>query len=237
MGEHDGHRSRLRKLLTEQNLRTAPDSLVLEGLLCFAMRRRDVCPVAKSLLDKYGDVGTLLDKNAEELEDNFGVGAGTAALLALVGEASRRAGAERLRGVEIRSPEDARRYVSPKFRFSASPSAYLLCLDDRQRPIRCLPVAEGEKLHADICRMAVAAGSRTVLLARELPGDMHTLSPGDIRRAQELGRRLAGLGMVLLDYIGVSGEFYSSVAERGVFHDAPETRCRYSASYLGLMKR
>ena len=50
MGEHDGHRDRLRKRFLEQGMDVLQDDQVLELLLFYALPRRDTNDLARKLL-------------------------------------------------------------------------------------------------------------------------------------------------------------------------------------------
>ena len=70
MGENEGHRERLRKRFLMSGISGFHDYEVLELLLSYVIVRRDCKKIAKGLLNKYGDLYSLLKQSKEELETN-----------------------------------------------------------------------------------------------------------------------------------------------------------------------
>lgn len=64
-----GHRARLRERFMVDEGASMPDYEILELLLTMAIPRRDVKPLAKKLLKKFGDLKTVLHMPAHELLD------------------------------------------------------------------------------------------------------------------------------------------------------------------------
>ena len=61
MGEHDGHRERLRQRFLENGLDSLQDHEVLELLLFYAVPRRDTKELAWRLLHHFGSLSAVLD--------------------------------------------------------------------------------------------------------------------------------------------------------------------------------
>lgn len=76
-----GHRERLRARFLADDGASMPDYEVLELLLTMSIPRRDVKPLAKKLIAKYGDIGGVLHAPAHELIDVCGLSVNTLALL------------------------------------------------------------------------------------------------------------------------------------------------------------
>ena len=70
MGENEGHRERLRKRFLMSGISGFHDYEVLELLLSYVIVRRDCKKIAKDLLNKYGDLYSLLKQSKDELETN-----------------------------------------------------------------------------------------------------------------------------------------------------------------------
>lgn len=64
---NSGHRQRLRERLFNSGPEAMPDYELLELLLCSAIPRRDVKPLAKNLLNEFGDLWTLLNTKPDRL--------------------------------------------------------------------------------------------------------------------------------------------------------------------------
>ena len=64
---HSGHRARLRSRFLKGGGDALADYELLELLLFMAIPRRDVKPLAKELLDKFGDFAGVITADADEL--------------------------------------------------------------------------------------------------------------------------------------------------------------------------
>jgi len=80
----EGHRSRLRALFVKGDKSALSEETLLELLLTYAIPRKDVKPLAKELLKKFGSLNLLLKAEMEDLAAVEGVGKQTTILLKLV---------------------------------------------------------------------------------------------------------------------------------------------------------
>ena len=91
---HAGHRERLRERALAGGLNALPDYELLELYLFRSIPMRDVKPLAKSLLARFGDLGGVLGASVAELRSVAGVGESVALDIKLLHEASVRVGRE-----------------------------------------------------------------------------------------------------------------------------------------------
>lgn len=78
---HLGHRERLRQKFLDNKL---TDYEKLELLLSFVIPRRDVRPLARGLLVKFGSISQVLTAPIEKLTEHKGIGKNTAIFIKLV---------------------------------------------------------------------------------------------------------------------------------------------------------
>ena len=83
---NSGHRKRLRDKFLHGGGRDLYKYEKLELLLTYSIPRRDVKPLAKSLLNKFESLGGLMNASPEEITEIPGVGENSAALILLVKE-------------------------------------------------------------------------------------------------------------------------------------------------------
>ncbi|MEW5768124.1 MAG: DNA repair protein RadC [bacterium] len=81
-----GHRKRLRERFQKSGLAGFHNYEMVELILTFAIPRRDVKPLAKKLIDHFGNLAALLDAPAEELKAIKGLGPNAAILIKLFKE-------------------------------------------------------------------------------------------------------------------------------------------------------
>ena len=96
-----GHRERLRKRFKEVGVEGLHDYEILELILTYAIPRRDVKPLAKELIRKFGSLSNVLDAEAKELRKVRGIGERSAILIKLVKETSAFYLAERMKRKDL----------------------------------------------------------------------------------------------------------------------------------------
>ena len=85
-----GHRARLRARLLAGGAEALGDHEVVEYLLMTAIPRRDVKPLAKSLIARFGGLAGLFNADAAALASHPGMGETSAAAVKIVALAARR---------------------------------------------------------------------------------------------------------------------------------------------------
>jgi len=83
-----GHKKRLRERFLKSGAGGLADYELLELILGMAIMRKDVKPLAKDLLARFGSFSAIIDADMEKLLEVNGIGPGAAAALRLVKEAS-----------------------------------------------------------------------------------------------------------------------------------------------------
>jgi DNA repair protein RadC len=83
---HKDHRKRLKKKFSESGVAAFHDYEVLELLLSYAISQKDVKPLAKELISKFGSLKGIMDAEKDSLEKVKGIGAHTAILIKLIKE-------------------------------------------------------------------------------------------------------------------------------------------------------
>lgn len=95
------HRERLRKRFQQAGVKGLHDYELLELLLTYAIPRKDVKPVAKELIKRFGSLAGVLDASSKELEDTYGFGSASATLVRLVKEVSGEYLAEKMKHKDL----------------------------------------------------------------------------------------------------------------------------------------
>lgn len=84
--EHLGHRQRLRDRFLSDGGKSMPDYELLELVLTIAIPRRDVKPLAKQMIKKFGNFANVINASLEELLAFDGIKETTACVLKLIKE-------------------------------------------------------------------------------------------------------------------------------------------------------
>lgn len=79
-----GHRKRLRERFIKGEKSALSDESLLELILVYAIPQKDVLPLAKNLLKKYGNLDAVLQLSVDDLCSNDGLKENTAVLIKLI---------------------------------------------------------------------------------------------------------------------------------------------------------
>ena len=85
---NSGHRQRLKRKYMTAGIEAFHDYEVIELLLTYAISRRDIKPLAKELLSRFGSIKGMIDAEPAELKKIDGLGDHTAILFKLLKEVS-----------------------------------------------------------------------------------------------------------------------------------------------------
>ena len=85
-----GHRSRLRERFLKSNGKDMADYELIELLLTYVIPRRDVKPIAKELIRKFGSLGDVVNADVSRITEVNGIKENTAIMFKLIKEAAKR---------------------------------------------------------------------------------------------------------------------------------------------------
>ena len=114
--DHRGHRDRLRERHRLAGIVGWPDYEVVELLLTNALPRRDVKPIAKRLVTRFGNLRGILDADPESLEGVPGIGANASSFLTLIHATALRYLQQNAEGIDLQSPEHLRLFWQSRLR-------------------------------------------------------------------------------------------------------------------------
>ena len=221
MGEHDGHRQRLRERFFEFGLVVFQDDQVLELLLFFAIPRQDTNAIARKLLKHFGSLSAVLEADSQELKAAGCVGEQASMLLQLIRPLARRymlSCSEK--GQLLNSTQACGEYLLPYFFGATEEQVYLLCLDARCRVLTCRLLQRGGINNASfslrkVAETAIAAKASSVILAHNHTSGIALPSQADYVTTHQVQTTLDALDIMLADHIIVAGNDFVSMAETG----------------------
>lgn len=223
MGEHDGHRDRLRKKFLDHGLDVLSDHEVLELLLFYAVPRRDTDTLARALLKEFGSIRAVLDAKPSELKRIPGIGDNAAVLLQLMTPLARRYQLSReTRSIRLATTADCGKFMMPYFFGCNLEQIYLLCLDVQCRVITCRLLEEGSQCYVNLpirraAEIAMDSCAASVILAHNHPAGLALPSDQDLVTTLQLEQTLRSLDIILADHIIVAGNDFVSLRESGCF--------------------
>jgi DNA repair protein RadC len=222
----EGHRQRLRDRFNGSGLGAFEDHEVLELLLMYAVPRKDVKPIARALLDRFGSLSNVLDAPTAELTKVDGVGDTGATLLHLMPGLTRRYLRDRWgRKPQLNTREDLARFAVDELATANNEVFLLVLLTHENHVLRALPLHEGSIASAPVYpRLVVEAALRhhaaKVVFAHNHPGGVAEPSPDDVAITQTLVAVFDALAIPVVDHLVVAGPRTFSMAEAGLLRAA-----------------
>ncbi len=214
---YHGHRDRLRARFIESGEQATPDYELLELLLYRSIPRRDVKPLAKALIARFGSFAETLGARVERLMEVPGLGEATAVDLKLIEAAGRRVarGAVKERPA-LGSWKSLLDYCRVAMAFSEREEFRLLFLDKRNQLISDEVQGVGTVDHTpvyprEVVRRALELGSTALILVHNHPSGDPTPSAADIKATQEIVAIAKPLGIEVHDHIIVGRHGHASL--------------------------
>jgi DNA repair protein RadC len=211
---YHGHRDRLRARFNETAGEGMPDYELLEILLFSAIPRRDVKPLAKDLLARFGDLSGVLSAPVGQLTE-AGLGDNATTLLKVLYTAAGRLTRQRLSDKPVMGCwEDVLTYCHTTMAFEGKEQFRLLFLDSKNKLIRDEVQQRGTVNHTpvyprEVVKRALDLNATAVILVHNHPSGDPKPSADDIQMTQQVQNALRGVGIVLHDHviIGASGHY------------------------------
>jgi DNA repair protein RadC len=212
-----GHRERLRARFTEVGGDPLPDYELLELILFRSMPRRDVNPVAKDILKRFGSFAEALAAPPQRLMEVDGVGESVATDLKIVAAAARRLtrGAVAKRPV-LSSWNAVLDHCRTAMAFADREQFRLLFLDKRNALIADEVQQSGTVDHTpvyprEVVKRALELSASAVILVHNHPSGDPTPSAADIAMTREIIDVAKPLGIAVHDHIIVGRDGHASL--------------------------
>lgn len=218
-----GHRERVREKFRQFGLDVfREDYEALELLLLFVARQKDMKPVAKALIERFGSFKNVLDAPSEELEDVEGVGPAAVTLIHFVKQAAARYLQQTSRArFSPDSPEVLIQYCIVKMGAEPDEKFRVICLDSSFAIVGEENVAEGTVDQATVyprkvMEIALAAKATTLVFVHNHPDGNVTPSEFDKTLTRSLVLAAKTMGISVYDHLIVSKDAHFSFRENGL---------------------
>lgn len=201
------HRKRLRARFLAGGADAMPDYELLELVLFRAIPRRDVKPLARALLDAFGDFNRVLSAPLTRLMDVDGVGESVATELKIVEAAAHRLSRARVMQRQVISSWDALLdFCHTTMSHRETEQFRVLFLDRKNVLIADEEQARGTVDHVpvyprEVAKRALELNASAVILVHNHPSGDPTPSEADITMTQAVESALGALGITLHDHL------------------------------------
>ncbi|KQT11679.1 hypothetical protein ASG40_06465 [Methylobacterium sp. Leaf399] len=212
-----GHRERLRARFAQAGADALPDYELLELALFRAIPRRDVKPLAKALIRRFGSFAEVVSAEPARLSEIEGVSAGVVADLKLIEAAGHRLARGAIAARPLLSSWAALiEYCRATMAFAPREHFRVLFLDRRNHLIADEVQGRGTVDHTpvyprEVARRALELSATAIILAHNHPSGDPTPSAADIRMTREIVAVLDPLGIVVHDHVILGRDGHASL--------------------------
>jgi len=216
-----GHRDRLRHRLIEAGAETLPDYELLEVLLFTNDARRDVKPLAKALIDRFGGFPEVVSAEPDALRA-AGLREPAVALLKSVREAALRLSRAELRARPLLGSWDRLiDYCNANVAYSPVEEFHLLFLDRKNALIAHERQQRGTVNHTpvytrEVVKRALELQASALILVHNHPSGDPTPSTDDIAVTLDIVKAAKPLGVTVHDHLIIGRGRHTSLRDMGV---------------------
>jgi DNA repair protein RadC len=214
---YHGHRERLRLRFREAGTEALTDYELLELLLFRALPRRDVKPLAKSLIAKFGSFAEVVSAPTARLAEVKGLGDSAITELKIVQAAASRLARGQVKGRPVLSSWSAvLDYCRTAMAFAEKEQFRVLFLDKRNLLIADELQQVGTVDHTpvyprEVVKRALELSSTAIILVHNHPSGDPTPSRADIEMTKSIVEIAKPLGISVHDHIIVGKEGHASL--------------------------
>ncbi|MCQ8782736.1 RadC family protein [Mangrovibrevibacter kandeliae] len=214
---YDGHRDRLRERFAEGGAAALADYEMLELVLFRTIPRRDVKPLAKALIARFGTLGEVLNAPVALLQEVAGIGHSTALDLSIVAAVNRRAMRSQIKGREILSSWSAvLDYCTAAMAYETREQFRILFLDKKNGLIADEVQGTGTVDHTpvyprEVVRRALELSATALILVHNHPSGDPTPSRADIEMTKTIIETARPMGIAVHDHVIVGRAGHASL--------------------------
>ena len=212
-----GHRERLRDRLREAGPEALADYEMLELVLFRAIPRRDVKPLAKDLLAKFGSFAETIAANPLRLAEVEGMTPGAVAEFAIVEAAAHRlARGVAKKRLALGSWKEVVDYCRARMAYAEREEFRVLFLDRKNGLIADEALSQGTVDHApvyprEVVRRALELSASALLLVHNHPSGDPTPSNQDVKMTLDIIAVAKPLGVTVHDHVIVGRQGHVSL--------------------------
>lgn len=201
------HRQRLRTRFLEGGAQAVPDYEMLELVLFRAIPRRDVKPLARALLDRFGDFASVLSAPEDQLQEVSGVGVAVVTELRIVEAAAHRLTRARVMQRHVISSWAALLdYCRATMAHREVEQFRVFYLDRKNTLIADEEQGRGTVDHVpvyprEIVKRALHLNASALILVHNHPSGDPTPSTADIDMTAQVQRAADALGIAVHDHV------------------------------------
>lgn len=218
---HSGHRDRLRERFLKAP-ESLPDYELLEMFLFMAIPRRDVKPLAKTLLSQFGDLHTIMAASLTDLQGVDGVSDNTAIALKGMNELTLRLKRQEVMHKPLLNNWDRLMdYLHLAMAKEKREQIRILFMDKRNHliadEVQQIGTVDQSSLYPrEVVKRALELSATALVLVHNHPSGDTDPSQDDIVMTQGVVDALRPIGIILHDHLIVGAKGYYSFKSNGL---------------------
>lgn len=221
-----GHRQRLRERFLKSEGNDMPDYELLELLLMMAIPRKDVKPIAKELLRKFGSFANAITAPEHRLREVSGVKDSAITILKLVNAAAKRLSWENLASDNmpvLLNMDSLIDYCRSAFAYAEVEELHILYLDAKLKLIGNELVQKGSLSSVsvsprEVVKNALNKNAASIIMVHNHPSDSPKPSDNDIVITKKIAQACQLMGLKLQEHIIITKSDYYSFLEHGLIN-------------------
>ncbi|MBL4807473.1 MAG: DNA repair protein RadC [Rhodobacteraceae bacterium] len=219
---YTNHRSRLRARFMTAGAISLADYELLELILFRAIPRRDVKPLAKRMLEEFGDFNRVISASTARLTALQGVGEAVVQELKIVEAAAQRLAQSKVLGKDVVSSwSQLMTYCKTVMAHRDTEQFRILFLDRKNVLIADEAQAEGTIDHVpvyprEVAKRALELNATAVILVHNHPSGDPSPSDEDIAMTKKIVAATGALGITVHDHIVIGKESDASFRASGL---------------------
>lgn len=216
---YHGHRDRLRQRLLSSGVDALPDYELLEMVLWSSNPRGDTKPLAKALLDRFGDFAHVVSASPELLREVKGVGDGAIASIKTIQAAGvRLAKAKVMNKTVLTSWNQLIEYCTASMAYLKTEQFRVLYLDRKNVLIADEMQQQGTVDHTpvyprEVVKRALQLDASAIIMVHNHPSGDPTPSGADVEMTRAVKATVEAVGIKLHDHVVIGKDQHVSFRE------------------------
>lgn len=218
-----GHRKRLRERFILGEGKDMPDYELLELLLMIAIPRRDVKPIAKRLIKKFGSFAEVINASIEDLQQIEGIKETSATILKIVKAAALRMSWQNLSSSDapvISNWDTMVDYCRSSMGYLDIEEFHIIFLNSKLQVIGEEVQQRGTinqvAIHPrEVIKSAINKGATAIILAHNHPSGDVTPSRADLQVTKQINEAANLVNIKLIDHLIISKNLVYGFKDHG----------------------
>ena len=219
----EGHRERLRKKYMQGGYLAFHEYEILELLLTYSIPRRDTKPIAKELIEKFGNLDEVVSAPIQELIEVTGIKEGSAVFLKLLGDMSKNLykGEMKRDGIQLKDKDALLKYLRSDIGFSSREEFKVIFLNNYNILVGSETLFTGTidksaVYPREIVEKIIQYKAKGVIFAHNHPSGNLRPSKQDIQITEHMQEFLEMIDVKLLEHIIITKDGYFSFLQEGL---------------------